>query len=174
MTKFRWPFTKLLVGLIILAGTTAVAPSLMASGRSPKDYCDVVQHVRANDQKVLLVRGIYRRGGEIESFYGQACLDRSKVSWADFSKALHDKTAPAVLSELDTLLARDGRAGVLALLEFDGPKKVVVPPGTQPGLASLMRGTNSRYGHMNAFTYRVRILRIDHVESLDSSVPWPR
>ena len=171
--KSRQRFTTLSVALVLLAATAAGAPSLLASGRSQREYCDIVRHIRANDHRVLLVRGIYRRGGEIESFYGLSCRDASKVSWADSSKALRGNTAPAVLSQLDTLLSKDGRAGVVALLEFDGPKKVVIPPGTQPGLASLMRSTNSRYGHMNAFPYRVVLLRIDRVESLDSSVPWP-
>ncbi len=172
--KSRPWFTPLFIAMITLNVTAAVAPSLLASVPSPKDYCEVVQHSLANDHRILLVEGIYRRGGEIESFYGGSCPDGSLASWADSSKTLRDKTAPAVLNQLDTLLSKDGRARIVALLEFDGPKKVTIPAGTPPGIADLMRGTNSRYGHMNAFTYRVVLLRIHHVESVGSSIPWPR
>jgi hypothetical protein len=75
---------------------------------------------------------------------------------------------------LNQLLDQSGRAEVVVTARFDGPMKVIVPKGTPPEVAQVMRGTNSRYGHMNQYSVRLVLLSIDKVDRVDSGLPWPR
>ncbi|MDE3163780.1 MAG: hypothetical protein KGL64_11020 [Acidobacteriota bacterium] len=137
-------------------------------------YCEVVSHVEKYDHRVLETEAIYRRGGEIMSFYSPSCPTKSNASWVDYSSEMRRKSSPQLVHKMDELLDSHGRATVVALVEFDGPKPVEIPPGTAPALADIIRQMNSRYGHDNLFAYRVKILKITKVEPVSESAPWPQ
>lgn len=136
-------------------------------------YCQASINPGAYDHHVLETEGIYRRGGEIMSFYSLSCAKNELSSWVDYSDDFRKSTSLDLMRKMDSILDKDGRAHVIAVLEFDGPKPVSIPPGTSDGLASTMRQTNSRYGHGNQFRSRVLLLRLVSVEAVPASAPWP-
>ena len=140
-------------------------------GRVP--YCQIVSHSRKYDHRILETQGIYTRGGENTSFYSLACPDDERSSWVDKSDELKRATPPELISKLANLLGASGRVQVVAVVKFDGPKKVDIPAGTPSAVAGLMRGTNSRYGHMNRFASRITLLRLLKVDAVPPGAPWP-
>jgi hypothetical protein len=78
------------------------------------------------------------------------------------------------MERMEKILDASGRARIVAVVEFDGPKPVEIPAGTPPELSEVMRGTNSRYGHQNQFGSRVVLLKIISVEPVPSDAPWPK
>lgn len=136
-------------------------------------YCSILAQSAKYDHRILKTEGIYGTGMEFSGFYSLSCPEWRKVSWVDYSDGLRKHTSPALFKRMERLLDADGRARVVAVLKFDGPKPVKIPPGTPPAIAASMRATNSRYGHMNQFNYRVVLLRIINAESVPSDAPWP-
>lgn len=137
-------------------------------------YCKVAVHPSKYDHRVLRVKGIYRSGGEIMAFYDPTCPQKSSTAWVDYAEGLRQKSSPELIAAMEKLLSADGRAQVEVLAEFDGPKPVSIPSGTSPGLAAVMRGTNSRYGHANQFRYRLLFLQLLGVSPVVKTVPWPQ
>jgi len=137
------------------------------------EYCTIANHPMRYDHQVLTTEGIYRRGGEISSFYNAACSREEDASWVEYSSDLQKVTSPQLMAEMDRILRAGGRVGLVAVVRFDGPKAVDVPPGTSPGLAALMRGTNARYGHSNEYRYQITLLRIIAVRPIAAGTPWP-
>lgn len=137
------------------------------------DYCSLVAQSAKYDHHVFETEGIYRRGGEIRGFYSLSCAERKDSAWVDYSEDLREHTPPPLYKRMEKLLDADGRAGIVAVLRFDGPKKVKIAPGTPPALAAAMRDFDSRYGHMNQFKYRVVLLKIIRVDSVPPDAPWP-
>lgn len=137
-------------------------------------YCRMVAQVPKFDHQVLKTEAVYRRGGEIMSLYSPSCPSHANSSWVDYSAALRDNTPPGLMDKMDTLLDADGRARIVAVVEFDGPKPVAIPPVTPSRLADVMRGTNSKWGHQNQFNSRVVLLRIISVKPVPPDTPWPK
>lgn len=136
-------------------------------------YCKLVEQPEKYNHHFFQINAIYRSGGEIMSLYDADCPSRALASWVDYSQDLNLVTSPEVFTEMNRLLKENGRAKITVQLEFYGPKPVTIPRGTSPGLADLMRGTNSRWGHQNQFATRVRFLKILTVEPVPSNVAWP-
>jgi hypothetical protein len=108
------------------------------------------------------------------SFYDPSCPKANHTAWVDYSSDFRQKSSPELVAAMEKLLQADGRAEIDVLVEFDGPKPVTVPYGTSPGLAAVMRGTNSRYGHANQFRFRVLFLQVLKVSPVEHSTPWPQ
>lgn len=136
-------------------------------------YCSIVEQSAKYDHHVLETEGIYGTGMEFSGFYSSSCPEWRKVSWVDYSDDLRKHTSPALFKRMEKLLDADGRARVVAIFRFDGPKPVKIPPGTPPGIAAAMRDTDSRYGHMNQFNYRVVLLKVIRVSPVSPDAPWP-
>lgn len=136
-------------------------------------YCRAATHPAKYDHHVFKTDGIYRRGGEIMSFYSLSCAKNEQTSWVDYSHDFRKLTSAKLVQRMDSILDKDGRARVVAVLEFDGPKPVLIPSGTAESLTRLMRQTNSRYGHGNQFRSRVLLRKIISVEPVPASSPWP-
>ena len=156
-----------LLGLAQQNAQTETIPTLVP-------YCEVVSQSVKYDHRVLQTDAIYRRGGENMSFYSPFCPSKSNSSWVDYSADMRRRSAPELIEKMDKILDSDGRARLVALVEFDGPRPVEIPSGTAPALADIIRQTNSRYGHDNLFAYRVKILKIIKVEVVSRTAPWPQ
>jgi hypothetical protein len=163
-----------LCALLLCASTVAVGQSSRRNERPATPYCKVAEHFARYNHKIVRVRGVYRRGGEIMSFYDPSCPKADHTAWVDYSPDFRQKSSPELVASMEKLLQVDGRAEVDLLVEFDGPKPVTVPYGTSPNLAAVMRGTNSRYGHANQFRFRVLFLRVLKVSPVEHSAPWPQ
>jgi hypothetical protein len=165
---------RLKLAAFVLTLSALGLPQSFASPKSdpPSSYCDLAREYTKYDHQIVHVRGIYRRGGEIASFYDAGCI-QSDPAWVDWSPKLKQHSSPNLVSAMNALLDAQGRATVDAEIEFDGPKPVKIPPGTSPGLAKVMLSLNSRYGHMNQFRFRVVLVRLVGVEPVPTATPWP-
>lgn len=162
---------SLLACLPILGMMQAAAPNHANPERVA--YCELAKGPHTYDHQLVVTDGIYRRGGEIMSFYSPSCAKREMSSWVDYSEDLRKTSSAELMQRMDAILNTDGRAHIIAVLEFDGPKPVSIHAGTSDGLANVIRGTNSRYGHMNQFRTRVLLTKIISAEPVPASTPWP-
>lgn len=137
-------------------------------------YCQIIAHISKYNHRIIQTEAIYRSGGEVMSFYGLSCPSRDLGSWVDYSDDLRSATSAELMETMDMMLDTDGRVQIVALIEFDGPKPVKIPPGTSPRLAALMRGVNSRYGHLNQFRFRVVLQKVISVKPVQPNAPWPK
>lgn len=160
--------------LIAQAPSPRVAPAPGSPSGQAVPYCEIVKQVAKFDHHVVETEVVYRRGAEISSVYSLSCPEASKEAWVDESEDLRKATPTAVMEAVEGSLRRDGRVRIRAVLEFDGPKPVVIPPGTPPWIEALMLGVNSRYGHANQFTYRVLLIKVIAAGPVPPDAPWPR
>jgi len=134
--------------------------------------CELTRDWKKYDDKVIRIKAIYRAGAETSEVYDIACPDSDHVAWVPPNLA---KMAPSnMVDKMSQLLKFSGRAQIVAVGEFDGPKKVEIPAGTSPGLAATLRAADSRYGHQNGWDFQFVISTIEKVEPVPSSDPWPR
>ena len=161
----------ILYALLLCAPAVAVAQS---NEQLSVAYCKVAGHFARYDHKVFRIKGVYRSGGEIMSFYDPSCPAANLTAWVDYSPDFRQRSSPELVAAMEKLLKADGRAKIDVLVEFDGPKPVTVPDGTSPDLAAVIRETNSRYGHANQFRFRVLFLQVLKVKSVEHSAPWPQ
>ena len=140
----------------------------------PLEYCKVATDFARYDHKVLRIKGVYRSGGEIMSFYDPSCPWTEMSSWVDYGSEFKSKSLPEVISAMNKLIDADGRAQIDIVAEFDGPKPVKIPRGTPPEVADAMRGTNARWGHANQFRFRMRFHKVLAVSPVAKTTPWPQ
>jgi hypothetical protein len=95
------------------------------------------------------------------------------TAWVVFPIEIQKATQSKIMDTMDQLLGKDSRVRIVAVGEFDGPKKVDIPPNTPPGVADLMRTVNSRYGHQNHWIFQFVVSKIEKVERVSASEPWP-
>jgi len=162
---------SLLACLPILGMMQAAAPNHANPLRVA--YCELAKNPNSYDHQLVETDGIYTEGAEIMSFYNLSCAKSEMSSWVDHSEDIRKSSSPESLQKMDDFLNTDGRAHIIAVLKFDGPKPVSIHAGTSDGLANVMRGTNSRYGHMNQFRTRVLLTKIISAEPVPASTPWP-
>jgi hypothetical protein len=133
--------------------------------------CELTKDWKKYDHKVVRIRAIYRTGPETSEVYDLDCPDSDHVAWVPPDLA---KMAPAdMVDKMSRLLRPSGRAQIVARGEFDGPKKVDIPPGTSPGLAATLQAADSHYGHQNGWDFQFVIARIEKVEPAPADAPWP-
>jgi hypothetical protein len=133
--------------------------------------CELTTNWRKYDHRTVRIEAIYSTGPESSEVYDPGCSVRDHVAWVppDLSKV-----APAdMVDKMNQLLRSSGRAQIVAIGEFDGPKKVEIPPGTSPGLAAFLQAANSHYGHQNGWDFQFVISRIEKVEPTPTDAPWP-
>jgi len=134
--------------------------------------CELTSDWKKYDDKVVRIKAIYRAGAETSEVYDIDCPDSDHVAWVPPNLA---KMAPSdMVGKMSQLLQSSGRAQIVAVGEFNGPKKVAIPAGTSPGLAATLQAADSRYGHQNGWDFQFVISKIEKVEPVPSSDPWPR
>lgn len=136
--------------------------------------CQLTQHWEQYDHKIVRIEANYRAGFEISEVYDPGCATSDHTAWVKLLPYGSPSPVPAELeAKLSELLKQKGRARITAVGEFDGPKKVDVPPGLSPEATDAMRETNSRYGHMNGWRFQFVFSRVEKVEPVPASDPWP-
>lgn len=144
------------------------------SASTPKDtiqtvsLCELTRNWRKYDHKTVRIDAIYRAGGETSEIYDVSCPDSDHTAWVEFD---FDNATPA--ETVATLRGLYGRVRVTAVGEFDGPKKVNIPPNTPPKFADLMRAFDSTYGHMNHWHFQFVFSKIEEVGPVEANAPWP-
>ncbi len=138
----------------------------------PVSLCELTKNWKKYDHSVVHVEAIYRAAAETSEVYDLGCPDTAHVAWVppDLDKMVPDDK----VKEMSRLLKADGRAQIVAVGEFDGPKHVSIPPETSPGLAKTLQAADSRYGHQNGWDFQFVISRIEKVGPVPSNAPWPR
>jgi hypothetical protein len=160
--------------ILLCAARGAGQQKMLAHEKAPTEYCKVVGDFAKYDHKVLRIRGVFRSGGEIMSFYDPACPTADLTSWVDYGSEFKRRSSPATILTMEKLISEDGRAQIDVLAEFDGPKPVSIPAGTPAEVADAMRGTNSRWGHANQFRFRIRFVKALAVSPVPKTVAWPQ
>jgi hypothetical protein len=162
-----------LICLLIAASATGARQT---STTAPKkletiSLCELTTNWRKYDHKMVRVDGIYSTGAESSEIYDPGCSVRDHVAWVPPDLA---KMAPhEMIDKMSQLLESTGRAQIVAIGEFDGPKKVDIPPGTSPGLAATLQAADSHYGHQNGWDFQFVISTIEKVEPARADAPWP-
>lgn len=137
--------------------------------------CQLTKEWKKYDHKTVRIEAIYATGAESYEVYDTGCLVASNdTAWVEFPAEIQKATQPEIMDRMNRLLRLDSRVRIVAVGEFDGPKKVDIPPNTPPKVADLMRSVDSRYGHMNHWKFQFAFQKIEKVESVPTSDPWPR
>jgi hypothetical protein len=159
----------------LLSGLTSFGGWQVPTGAHEKSevvsLCELTRAWKKYDHKVVRIKSIYRTGPETSEIYDLECPDSDHVAWVPPDLA---KMAPAdMVDKMNRLLKSSGRAQIVATGEFDGPKKVDIPPGTSPGLAATLQAADSHYGHQNGWDFQFVISTIEKVEPAPADAPWP-
>jgi hypothetical protein len=116
--------------------------------------CQLTREWKKYDHSTVRIEAIYATGAESYEVYDTGCLVRGgNTAWVAFPAEIQKATPPEIMEKMNRLLRLNGRAGVVAVGEFDGPKNVDIPPNTPPKVTEQMRAVNSRYGHQNHWTF---------------------
>jgi hypothetical protein len=137
--------------------------------------CQLTREWKEYDHKTVRIDATYATGAESYEVYDTNCLvDSDSTAWVEFPLEIQKATQPEIMDRMNRLLRLDSRVRIVVVGEFDGPKKVDVPPNTPQGVADLMRSVNSRYGHQNHWNFEFVFSRIEKVEPVPASDPWSR
>jgi hypothetical protein len=137
--------------------------------------CELSQHWEKYDHKVVRIKAIYRVGNETSEVYDPDCPRSDHAAWVSLEPYGSPSPVPPELQRrLSELLTQNGRARIIVVGRFDGPKQVDIPPDTPPKVADLMRSVNSRYGHQNHWNFQFTFSKIEKIDAVPSSEPWPR
>lgn len=136
--------------------------------------CQAVKDWKKYDHKTVRIEAIYAAGFERSELYDLNCLSPQETAWVELAANVQKASASEVMNDLNQLLRSDGRARITAVGEFDGPKKVDIPPNTPESVAQLMRAVNSRYGHMNHWNFQFVLSKIERAEAVPKNASWPR
>jgi hypothetical protein len=132
--------------------------------------CELIKSWKKYDHKIVRIEAIYTIGAESSQVYDIGCLT-SYTAWVP--PDIESATPADLRDKLKRLVKPGGRARIVAVGEFDGPKKVDIPAGTSPGLADTLRAANSHYGHMNGWNFQFVVSKIEKVEAVPARDPWP-
>jgi len=165
-------------GLLLLLVTSGCSPGQQSTTiprQSPGSVslCELTSAWKNYDHSTVQIEAVYAIGAESGEVYDINCSSRSAAAWVEFPEAIEKATPPDIINKLNQLLRADGRAHIVVVGRFDGPRKVDVPPDTPPAVADLMRSVNSRYGHQNRWNFQFVFSKIEKVERVPSSDPWP-
>ena len=165
------------IGLLLLIATSGWSSGQQSTipRQSPGSVslCELTSAWRNYDHSTVQIEAVYASGAESSEVYDVNCPSRSDAAWVEFPEAIEKATRPEIIDKLNQLIRADGRARIVVVGRFDGPKKVDIPPDTPPAVADVMRNVNSRYGHQNRWTFQFVFSKIEKVERVPSSDPWP-
>lgn len=136
--------------------------------------CQLTSEWKKYDHRIVRIEAVYASGRESNEVYDIGCASGENTAWAEFPATAEKATPQQLLDKLNRLLRSESRARIIAVGEFAGPKKVEIPPNTPPKVADAMRAVNSRYGHQNRWDFLFVFSKIEKVEAVPPSDPWPR
>ena len=135
--------------------------------------CELTSAWKNYDHSTVQIEAVYASGAESSEVYDVNCPNRSDAAWAEFPEAIEKATPPDTIDKLNHLLRSDGRARIVVVGRFDGPKKVDIAPDTPAAVADVIRSVNSRYGHQNRWNFQFVFSKLEKVERVPVSDPWP-
>ena len=136
---------------------------------------ELSRHWEQYDHKLVRIEAIYSVGPETSEVYDPDCPTSDHTAWVylwPYGSTSPDP--PELQQQLGGLLKQSGRARISVVGRFDGPKQVDIPPDTSPKLADLMRSVNPRCGHQNQWKFQFTFSKIERIEAVPSTEPWPR
>jgi hypothetical protein len=136
--------------------------------------CELTKDWKKYDHSTVRIEAVYATGAENSEVYDVACPSGDNAAWVEFPAAIEKAAAREITDKLKQLLRTDSRARVVVVGEFAGPKRVDISPNTPPKVAEAMRAVNSRYGHQNHWDFQFVFSKIEKVEPVPASDPWPR
>jgi hypothetical protein len=170
--------SKVLVLLIFVYASQAFAGAQATTANQPLEtvsLCQLTQEWTKYDHKTVRIEAIYHADNEASEVYDPACPTSDHTAWVALIPYGSPSPLPPELKErLNELLKHNSRARITVVGEFAGPKKVDVPPGLSPEAAEAQRSTNSRYGHRNQWEFQFVFSKIEKVDPVPASNPWPR
>lgn len=170
--------SKVLVLLTFVYASQAFAGAQTTTANQPLEavtLCQLTQEWTKYDHRTARIEVIYHASNETSEIYDPACPTSDHTAWvALIPYGSPSPIPPELKRRLNELLKQNGRARITVEGEFDGPKKVDVPPGLSPGAADALRATNSRYGHQNHWEFQFVFSKIEKVDPVPASDPWPR
>jgi hypothetical protein len=170
---------SILTSGLFLASYAKIPSDLKQNGAANQQIetvslCELTQHWEKYDHKEVRLNAIYATGNERSEVYDLGCATSDQTAWVKLLPYGSPSPVPPELKEkLNELQRRNGRARIIAIGEFDGPKKVNVPSGLSTQAADAMRYTNSRYGHMNGWKFQFVFSKVEKVEAVPADAPWP-
>jgi hypothetical protein len=147
----------------------------VASNVETVSLCQLTKNWKEFDRRTVRIAAIYRVGNETSEVYDPDCPTSDHTAWvALVPYGSPSPTPPALNEKLNELLKQNGRARITVVGEFDGPKRVDIPEGLSPEAAAVFRTGGSRYGHQNHWEFQFIFSKIEMVQLVPVSDPWPR
>jgi len=182
MSFFSHIFWLLTAGLLLGSGTLSVnlRPNFPQDKTLSQQFdtislCELTRHWEKYEHKLVRIEAIYNVGPETSEVYDRDCPTSDHTAWVYLQPyGSTSPDPPELQKQLGELLTQSGRARIAVVGRFDGPKKVDIPPDTSPELADLMRFVNSRYGHQNYWKFQFTFSKVEKVEAVPPTEPWPR
>lgn len=163
-----------LLGLFSAWHISAQQPTTVRKTLETVSLCELTKNWKKFDHSTVRIEAVYAAGAESSEVYDVDCPRGDNTAWVEFPAAIEKAAPREVMDKLNQLLASDGRARVVVVGEFAGPKKVDIPPDTPPKVADAIRAVNSRYGHQNHWNFQFVFSKLEKVEPVPASDPWPR
>lgn len=137
--------------------------------------CVLTKDWKKYDHATVRIEAVYRAGFEVNEVYDPSCPTSEHTAWVALVPYGSPSPIPPELKErLNELLKQNGRARITVVGEFDGPKRVDIPAGLSPEAAAVLRAGGSRYGHQNHWEFQFTFSKVEKVEAVPASDPWPR
>ncbi|MGA7915197.1 MAG: hypothetical protein WCA00_08190 [Candidatus Acidiferrales bacterium] len=137
--------------------------------------CQLTSDWRKYDHLTVRINAIYRTGNETSEVYDLGCATRDHTAWVALQPfGSPSPMTPELKEKLEELLKQNGRARISVVGEFDGPKSVDIPQGISPEGEAVFRKGGGRYGHQNLWKFQFIFSKIESVEAVPVSDPWPR
>jgi hypothetical protein len=147
------------------------------SSKAPRSetisLCQLTRNWKKYDHRTVRIEAVYATGNETSEVYDTGCASEEYSAWAEFPTTAQRATSGEIMGKLHTLLGLNSRARIIVMGEFDGPKKVDIPPNTPPKIADVIRSVNSRYGHQDHWNFQFVFSKVEMVEPVPKDAPWP-
>jgi hypothetical protein len=172
--RYTFSFQSLLSAVFFVSSFGFV----IQADKAPSDVrtvsmCELAKNWKLYDHKIVRGEGIYTDRAETRELYDKACPNNETAAWVEPSDAIGKSEEPHLIDELKQLIRTDGRARVVVVGEFAGPKTVDIPPNTPANIADAMTSIDSRYGHQNHWNFEFTFVKIERVDSVPKTDPWP-
>src|ERR1700736_1869248 len=140
--------------------------------RETVSLCSLARHWGKYDHRPVRIEANFLAGFEVAEIYDPSCPARGEnTAWVEYGSP--DPVPTELAGKLNKLLKEHKRARITVVGEFDGPRKVEIPPGISPEAADIMRKTNSRYGHLGGWQFQFIFSKVEKVEPARATDSWP-
>jgi hypothetical protein len=137
--------------------------------------CQLTNDWKKYDHLTVRINAIYRTGNETSEVYDLGCATSNRTAWVALQPfGTPSPMTPELKEKLNELLRQNGRARISVVGEFDGPMSADSPQGLSPEGEAQSRNGGSRYGHQNLWEFQFIFSKVETVEAVPASDPWPR